>query len=264
VAKPPKSRPEPEPNPEPEPPAVVEVAAAELVEEPSVDPLALEVIDGPAEPEQAPSTAESAETDDLEKRCPLDRDIEMKAMVGQLSTDSIECLEDRLKTSVHQTTRDKVSRLIIANAFGSGDMSQWERRVAQHLKEVSQADPDMCYKYASHLFKRSPGRHAEVIYWSNRAMENRHAWKGDSYVSRVYALHKMRSNASLKAWEMAGQHFAASPSTAAQQAEEIARIETKTYAREWIDYSSEAGRDSTPAVHLCISASGDKEFCADN
>jgi hypothetical protein len=100
--------------------------------------------------------------------------------------------------------------------------------------------------------------------WSNRALENRHIWKGDAYVSRVYALHKMRTNASLKSWEMAGEHFATTPTTEAQRAEELARIETKTYAREWIDYSAKAGRDAAPAVHLCLSASGDKGFCATN
>ena len=200
----------------------------------------------------------------LEEKCPTDRGAEMKAMLGQLEDDTLACMEERYKTAVLLTTRDKVSRVLIANAFGHGDKAQWEQKVARHLKEVGQSDPDMCYKYASHLYKRSSSRSSEVVYWSNRALENRHIWTGDGHVSRVYALHKMRTNASLRAWEVAGQRFAANPSTEAQRSEELARIETKTYAREWIDYSAEAGRNTADAVNLCVSATGDNGFCASN
>jgi hypothetical protein len=254
----------PAPRFELELPDSVDLPADELAKEAHAEDV-IEAPEGMAEElQEVADAAEDPAVDDLERRCPLERSVEMKAMVGKLTPDGIDCLEQRYETAMRMTTKDKVSRVLIANAFGRGDMPTWEQRVARHLKDVSQGDPDMCYKYAAHIFKRSPGRHAEVVYWSNRALENRHIWKGDAYVSRVYALHKMRTNASLKSWEMAGEHFATTPTTEAQRAEELARIETKTYAREWIDYSAKAGRDAAPAVHLCLSASGDKGFCATN
>jgi hypothetical protein len=240
---------------------------AEPVEETPAPDDALAMAE-PGEDEGTQEAVEAAPKENLEEQlaleaqCPLDRGVEMKAMIGQLSDDTVDCIQQRYESAVLLTTRDKLSRVLIANAFGRGNTTLWERNVARHLKEVGQSDPDMCYKYASHLHKNAKGRSSEVVYWANRALENRHVWTGDGHVSRVYALHKMRTLAALNAWEQAGERFAASPSTASQRVEELARIETKTYAREWIDYAAEAGRDTVPAISLCVSATGDAEFCS--
>ena len=147
-----------------------------------------------------PDPSRTSDVDvDLEEACPVARDVEMRAMVGKLDDETLTCLEKRYKGSKLSTTKDKISRVLIANAFGRGDLSAWEGLVARHLREVSQGDPDMCFKYATHLHKHMPNRASEVIYWSDRALENRHVWTGNTHVTRTYSLHKMRSNAALRA-----------------------------------------------------------------
>jgi hypothetical protein len=237
------------------------VAVADLASGSEAPADTLPVEDATEEPLGEEALRANAEEQELEQTCPLERSFEMKAMVGKLDDEIVACYESRYVLASHMTTRDKLSRVLIANAFGKGDLKDWEALVARHLKEVNQADPDMCFKYASHIYKRAPARASEIIYWANRALENRHIWTGGAHVERVYGLHKMRSNAALNNWEKAGKNFALNPSTQGQRAEENARISTKTYAREWIDYSIESRKDPNPAFGLCLSASGDKAFC---
>ena len=72
-------------------------------------------------------------------------------MLGKLTKGQINCLEERLNKESKQTSKDKISRILMANAYASGDKRTWENLVKRHLDQIDQSDPDLCYKYARHL-----------------------------------------------------------------------------------------------------------------
>jgi len=149
----------------------------------------------------------------------------------------------------------------MTNAYSKGDKRTWEKLVKRHLDEVDQSDPNICYKYASHLAKKGPGRANSVIRWAEVALENRSAWKGSTHVSRVYTLYKLRAIAGKGLWEKAEGDHVASPSDESKKRVEQARNMTKVYSREWYEYAKVAGKDVTQALQLCTSAAGTKDYC---
>jgi len=133
--------------------------------------------------------------------------------------------------------------------------------VKRHLEEIDQSDPDLCYKYALFLSKKGAGRAWGVIKWADVSLENRTAWVGETYKSRVYNLYKLRASAGQDLWKSAEEKHAAAPTDETQSAVEEARGRTKTYSREWYEYAKASGKDTTKALQLCISAAGTAAFC---
>jgi len=187
--------------------------------------------------------------------------LEPMAMMGRLTDEQIACLEASLAAADKQTDKDKISRVLMANAWSKGDFRSWEALVKRHLEEIDQSDPDLCYKYALYLSKKGPGRAWGVIKWADTALENRSQWVGATYKSRVYNLYKLRASAAEDLWKAAEEKHAAAPTDDTKKAVEDARGQTKTFAREWYEYAKSAGKDTTKALQLCISAAGTAEFC---
>ena len=187
--------------------------------------------------------------------------LEPSALMGNLREGQVDCLEASFAAAARQTEKDKISRILMVNAYSGGDRAKWAALVKRHLNEVDQSDPELCLKYAMYLHKRGPSKSHGVIRWANVALENRTQWSGDEYVNRVYTLYKLRASAAQKLWQVAEEKHAANPTEETRAQVEDARNQTKVFAREWYEYAKAAGRDSTKSLQLCVSAAGTADYC---
>ncbi len=188
--------------------------------------------------------------------------LEPQAMLGQLRPGQAKCIEGRIGTEGAQTMKDKLSRVLIANAEGKGDKAEWERLVKRHLEDIDRSDPDMCFKYATQLSRGGVGRATGVIRWADYALENKQKWSGATYTKRVYDLYRMKAEAANKLWADAEETFATKEHTDENEAKAAKwRGTTKDFAREWLDYAKASGQDTKNAMAICVSAAGNKSFC---
>ncbi len=188
--------------------------------------------------------------------------LEGAALNGQLEPQTIECLEQRVENDPKQTSRRHASHLLMADAEGRGDFARWERLALRHLGGIDRSNPALCYKLALYLEQQGPSRAAEVIGWSELAMENaRRDWRDEQYTDRVYALHRLRSKAANDLWLVTEQRQVDDPSPQTRNAVEKYRGQAKNYAREWYQYARRVGKDTTHPRELCLSAAGTSEFC---
>jgi hypothetical protein len=205
-------------------------------------------------PPAAPSAGDDS-CDDLVK-------IEPQAMLGQLRVGQVKCVEARIGAEGVQTTKDKLSRVLIANAEGKGDKVEWERLVKRHLEDIDRSDPDMCFKYATQLSRGGTGRAAGVIRWADYALDNKQRWSGTTYTKRVYMLYRLKTEAANKIWTEAEEVYATKEHTEENEAKAAKwRGTTKDFAREWLDYAKASGQDTKSALAICVSAAGNRAFC---
>lgn len=189
------------------------------------------------------------------------RKLEPSAMMGRLSDGEVRCLDDTLKSAERQTFKDKISRVLMADAWAKGDKHRWESLVRRHLNEVDRSDPNLCYKFALFLSKASGEAADEAMKWIDVALENRTHWKGELHTRRVNSLRKLKAYAAQKKWQWLETENSKAPSEEGRASAALGRNEAKTYAREWLEYAKEAGKDYTQALQLCISAAGTEGFC---
>jgi hypothetical protein len=233
-----------------------------------------------AEPAAAPATSspqwvsfddeEEEEEDDLmmvelmkaTAECGNLKKLEPSAMMGKLKDGEVRCLDDTLKDSDRQTFKDKISRVLMADAWAKGDYHRWEAVVRRHLLEVDRSDPNLCYKFALHLSKANAEKSDETMKWVDVALENRSHWSGDLYKRRVNSLRKMKALSATKKWTWIEGRLLETPTEELRSDARLARNEAKTYAREWLEYAKQAGKDYTQALQLCISAAGTDGFCS--
>ena len=175
--------------------------------------------------------------------------LEPMAMMGQLTDAQIRCLDDRLKESDRQTAKNKLSIVLMNDAFSKGDEHRWEGITRRHLQEIDRSNPDLCFRFAYFLSKQSADKMDEAMMWADVALENRTRWEGDTHVKRVYALHKIKATAAQKKWESLEQQYTQAPSESVMTQMEEARNQTKTLSRETLPYS------------LCQSAAGTAGYC---
>ncbi|MFK7928301.1 MAG: hypothetical protein AB8H79_08925, partial [Myxococcota bacterium] len=187
--------------------------------------------------------------------------LEPKAMLGKLSADQAKCLEGELAKAGRQTEKNKISRVLMTNAWSSGNKKGWEKLVKRHLDEIDRSDPDICYKYALHLARKGTGSSYGVIRWSDVALENRTVWTGSTYTNRVNSLYKLKAAAAQKLWQSSENKYTEDASDANLTNRDKTRNMTKVYAREWYEYAKSAGKDSSSARALCISAAGTEDYC---
>jgi hypothetical protein len=181
------------------------------------------------------------------------------AMLGKLDAGVAAACDAALVASDKQTDKDKISRLLMTNAYSKGDKKEWERLVKRHLSDIDRSDPDLCYKYSLHLNKK--GASKSVIRWVDVALENRMVWTGATYTKRVYALYKLKSVAAQKLWKKAEEAHASSPTSDSEANINKWRDQTKTFSREWYEYAKSAGKDTTLPLQLCQSAASTVGFC---
>jgi uncharacterized membrane protein YgcG len=189
------------------------------------------------------------------------RKLEPQAMLGKLNPEQAKCLEGRIADAAKQTDKDKISRVLMTNAYSSGDKKEWEKLIKRHLDEIDRSDPDLCYKYARHLSKKGPGSSYGVIKWADTALENRTMWTGSTYTSRVNSLYKLKAASAQKLWINAEKDLEAGSDDKTKAAQEKTKNMTKVFAREWYEYAKSAGKNANPALQLCISAAGTEDYC---
>ncbi|MEO0605493.1 MAG: hypothetical protein AAF211_28945, partial [Myxococcota bacterium] len=247
---------EPEAVPVPEPPPAVAVTRPPSPE-PTPEPVAVARVERKArpvpEPEPEPEAPEGCA--DLVR-------LEGPAMLGQLDNDQVTCLEQRVGSGAKQTTRSHASHVLIANAWGARRLERWESLVLRHLQEIDRSNPALCYKLALHLEQQGPARAAEVIRWSELAMENaRREWTQEQYTDKMYSLHRLRSKAAHELWYVTEQRHAEAPTAESSEAMETYRGRAKNFSKEWLLYAERVGKDTTHPREMCLSAAGTSEFC---
>jgi hypothetical protein len=186
--------------------------------------------------------------------------LEAPAMMGNLGVGRRKCLESRISSS-NQTTKNKISRVLISDAEARGDKAEWERLMKRHLEEIDRSDPNLCFTYAIHLSRGGVGRAHGVIRWADYALENKQQWSGTTYKKNVYALYKLRAQAANKLWEAAEAKYVEDRSDENEAAAKKYRDMTKNYGREWLDYARASGESTKSPLSLCVSAAGSTEFC---
>ena len=189
--------------------------------------------------------------------------LEQPAMVGEFSVGQVNCLENRLRTERLQTTRSKISRLLLVNAESSGNISSWEALMARHLEEIDRSDPDLCFRYAIHLYRADIEAQEESLRWASYALENKQNWTGDEFVKKVSSLYKLRAESASKLWKDAAKTYSADPSSENDAITRDYRGLAMDYAREWLDYTRAASLPEQRAYDMCVSAAGTEDFCKD-
>ena len=187
--------------------------------------------------------------------------LEPLAMLGQLSDPQIRCLDDRLKESERQTAKNKLSIVLMYDAWSKGDEHRWEGVTRRHLNEIDRSNPDLCFKFAYFLSKQNADKMDEAMMWADVALENRSRWEGDLHTKRVYALHKIKTNASQRKWTWLEEEYTKEPSEDLFAQIEETRNQTKTLAREWLEYARQSGQDETVPNTVCKSAAGTEGYC---
>lgn len=189
--------------------------------------------------------------------------LEPAAMTGGLSDAHIQCLEKRISIEAKQTTRDKVSRVLMANADGKGDLAEWMRLAERHLEQIDRSDPDICFRYALQLSRSGEVQDMDdVLTWIEYALENKQRWEGPTFVSRVYNLYRVRAETATRLWEEAEDAYVADRNEENGTAAERARGVAKMVAKEWLDYGRVTEQATERALQLCESASGSVDYCA--
>jgi len=185
--------------------------------------------------------------------------LEAPAMLGTLEQKVRSCLENRLGGSAAQTTKKKVSLVLIQDAEAREDGAEWERLIRRHLQDIDRSDPTLCFRYAIHLSRQ--GRSSSVIKWADYALENKQQWSGTTYKRNVIALYKLRALAANRVWQAAEQSAIKDRSDSNKSKAEKWRGRTKSYAREWLDYARASGQDDQGPLSVCVSAAGSRDYC---
>ena len=188
--------------------------------------------------------------------------MEPAAMMGRLSDGEVNCLDDKLREAELQTFKDKISRVLMSDAWAKKDRHRWEALVRRHLNDIDRSDPDLVYKFVQHLAKGNADKAAECMKWIDVALERRTHWSGEVHTRRVNNLRKLKAYSGVKLWQWMEEDYAKKPTEKKRSDASKARSEAKTYAREWLEYAKEANKDMTQALQLCISAAGSESFCA--
>ena len=100
----------------------------------------------------------------------------------------------------------------------------------------------------------------EAMHWANMALENRSAWQGDTFTSRVNSLYKLKAVAGMRKWQWLEEEYRKSPSQEMLDDKKEARNMAKNLAREWLEYAKVAGKDTDTPLALCLEM-GTPDFC---
>ena len=187
--------------------------------------------------------------------------LEPRAITGNLETAHVDCLERRLRHADRQTTKNKISRLLMADAWSKKETLRWEAAVKRHLEEIDRSDPDLCYMFARHQSKFGAERVDSTIRWANAALANSLLWEGPTRVDRVLALHRINALAAEDKWYRAEDRFQQTHEPEAMVSAEFWRNQAKSHAREWLEFADRSGTDTAIPYKLCLSAAGAHDYC---
>jgi hypothetical protein len=205
--------------------------------------------------------AATAECPDYTKT-PLLRQLEPAASRGALSTVEVDCLEQAYTRAARLTTKNRVSRVLLVHTYVT-DTVQWEALVRRHLDEVDRSDPDMAFLYAIHLHLQPDSDPEAVVRWAEVALERKQVWEGEQFVARNLALLKLRAYATARHWQQVAEDASGKVvnERTGVRPVDLLRNQTKTYAREWLDFANSAGHSTREAAELCRSAALQESAC---
>jgi hypothetical protein len=187
--------------------------------------------------------------------------LEPFAMLGRLDDSTVGCLERRLRLVARQTSKDKISRVLMANAWAQNDQHKWEAMVRRHLKEIDRSDVDLCYIFARHLATLGAEFIPEAIRWSHVALNNSLKWEGAMRVQRIYNLHRINAVAAKELWVTAEGKLLEANTRETRAKAGFWRNQTKSLSREWLAFSTDAGLPAQVPFELCIAAAGTQQYC---
>lgn len=188
--------------------------------------------------------------------------MEGPAMLGQLSAGQDTCLEARLHTERLQTTKNKISRIMIVNAEVKGDTAAWEVLMHRHLEDIDRSDPDLCMRYAVFLHRKNDTDTAEdAVRWADVALENKQNWEGEPHVRKVTGLLRLRAEAAHRLWVAAENAYRKDATPENDRMAREYRGWAKDFSREWLDYARASGGQTQKPFELCKTAAGTESFC---
>jgi hypothetical protein len=188
-------------------------------------------------------------------------ELESPASQGEMSGEQMECLELRLLREPLQTTRIKISLVLIINAQRAGEQDAWERLVSRHLEDFDRSDPNLCFAYAVHLHRAGVDSAEEAIRWADVALENKQVWPAGPYKKNVYALFKLRADAANGLWQSAATRYAEDNSRENESLSNEFKSQSMSMSREWLDYARASKMSSERALQMCASAAGTIDAC---
>jgi hypothetical protein len=183
--------------------------------------------------------------------------MEPSALMGRLTAEQIGCLQSEM-TAGAQTKRDRVSRMLLLNTWGLGDMDAWWKLAENHLDQFA-ADAELTYLYAHYLGRK--GQNRDAIYWAEKGLNLRRNWVGDRHVQRVDRLMRLKAICAAKIWGDRSESYTAKPTATTAETLWAARNEAKVFSREWLDHATASGLDNSEAKMLCASAAATSDYC---
>ncbi len=185
--------------------------------------------------------------------------LEPRALMGKLTPADIRCIEKTISKVRKQTEKIDFSVVLLINADARKDTKEWMRLAERHLREISQADPVICFKYAVKL--RSRGRYSEAIRWADRALENKDKFPSSTHARWTSDLLMIRARSGYDLYKAADKKYTQTRNPMDSVAAEKTRNNAKVFAKEWLDFARETGRDVDKAKKLCASAAGTTSYC---
>ena len=204
---------------------------------------------------------DALEVGTAEVGCEDVRRLEPRALMGRLTDEQMLCLELELRRAERLTTKNKVSRVLMADAWAKKDLDRWQAAVRRHLDEIDRSDADLAYIFARFLAQQTAEHIPEAIRWSNVALANAHQWEGDVHVERVYALHRINAVAAQQLWLDAEARVLEDNRPQHVARANFWRNQTKALSREWLTFATAAQLDPAASLELCMSAAGTADYC---
>jgi len=183
--------------------------------------------------------------------------LEPSALMGKLRPEHLACLHEEMSIGT-QTRRDKISRLLLIDAWSRGDMKVWQELAENHLHQFA-TDAELAYIYAHYLGRQ--GQYADAMYWAEKGLSQRRQWVGQRHVKRVDRLMRLKAICAYQTWIGVSKEHAIAPSKASQEKLWKTRGDAKVISREWLDHARESGLDTGEAMGLCASAAATHDYC---
>lgn len=182
---------------------------------------------------------------------PLDR-LADGAATGALSAGAVTCLEQTVGAG-SVADRLTASRLLIANAWGSGNRTDWSKHVQHHLEALDADDADLALRYGAHLMDH--GAPSEGLKWAERALEHQYVWaEREDKADRLYEAHSLRTRA-------AQGTLAGLPENTPTLDKRALEGRIRLYAIEWLAHASRSELDPSVALAACESTGWDADRC---
>lgn len=185
--------------------------------------------------------------------CPSFDRLGAVATTGKLSAETRACLEEAVAADGPIGDRLVASRLLIANAFGSGARTDWARHVRHHLEHLDRDDVDLAVRYGAHLLEF--GAPQDALTWAEHALARRYAWDGrEDRDDRLHDALAVRTRAGVAL-------LAATTETTPALEKRALEGKVRLFAVEWLAHDRRTRRDPTEALAACAIGGWDGPTC---